>query len=37
MLSELDAIFKRNEALGRVHLEYETEIYFGRLAERVES
>lgn len=37
MLSELDAIFKRNEARGRVHLEYETEIYFGRLAERAES
>jgi len=37
MLSELDAIFNRHEARERVHLEYETEIYFGRLAERVES
>lgn len=31
MLSELDAIFHRHEARGRVHLEYETEIYFGYL------
>lgn len=32
MLSELDAIFGRCERRGRVRLEYETEIYLGRLA-----
>ena len=33
MLEELDALFGHHQDRGRVRLEYETEIYFGLLAE----
>jgi hypothetical protein len=32
MLEELERVFRRHEAGGRVILEYDTQVFFGSLA-----